>query len=114
LVVDIENIDFLRIKFKNKVRTANEFFRQNALKDPINFWEILEEKNMFNILMSYDLYSKIGSLDKYYKNALKIKSYKLYEKLNNINSVDDIMYTRELQGYNVKIDPSYYQKYINM
>jgi ribosomal protein S18 len=82
-------------------------------KKPVCLWANIEKRGLFNLLLKYDLYSKIFSLNTRYKNDPDIEIFKSYKKFNDIISYKDIMLLREDINKKEKINPSYYQGYID-
>jgi hypothetical protein len=113
LLVDTIDLVFLKIKMKNYINSFDLYYLYMLSKKTKSLWAYIEKRGLFNLLLKYDLYTKIYSLNTKYKNDPDIEILKLYKKFNDIISYQDIMLLREDIGEKEKIDPSYYQGYID-
>jgi len=113
LIVNIDDLQLLQIKI-NKNFYSFELYSLltlNTRTKPQTLWTNLENYGLFNLLLKYDMFSKMYSLNTKYKRHPDIELFRWYKKFNDIISYQDIMELRE--NSKEKIDSSYYQGYIN-
>jgi hypothetical protein len=113
LVVDTIDLDFLKIKINNYINSFDLYFLYTLTRKPKRLWAYIEKHGLFNLLLKYDLYSKVFSLNTKYKNDPDIEIFKSYKKFNDIISYQDIVVLKEDLSKKEKINPSYYQGYID-
>ena len=117
LIVDLSDLDFLRIKFNNKFRSNFDFVNIIKNKESMSLWENMEPRSryrgMFDEIFIYDIYFwKINKLNVKYNNDINIKKSKLYIKYNDKINLEYIAKVRKFLANNEKIDPLYYENYI--
>jgi len=109
---NIEDLDFLSIKFKDQAINDEVFLDKIYLKKLNYLWTSIELRGKLEQIFKYDIYSKINSLDTTYKNENYISIYKVYKKYNDKISEDELVGLMGLQSLDSKIPPLYYESYI--
>jgi hypothetical protein len=113
LIVDFDDLDFIRIKLNNELISNLLYLNKIKYKEPYSFnineaYDPLNIENLIIDVEKYDLYTKCNN-DKYINDIV----ISLYKKINNTISDDEVSLLRELQSVDDPMNPLYYQNYID-